>query len=77
MRPREKNQFIQSTLAVEQGGAVLEKYSVDKDDLKYCILSKVDELVECVQRLGKEELFQITIKYDNGELTTITDFARP
>jgi hypothetical protein len=53
----------------------LEKYSVDKGDLKHCIVSKVDELVECVQRLGKAELFQITVKYINGELITSTDFV--
>ena len=58
-----------------QGGAVLERYSVDKDELKHCIVSKVDELVECVQKLGKAELFQITIKYINGELITSTDFV--
>lgn len=58
----------------KQGGAVLEKYSVDKNDLRHCIVSKVDELVECVQRLGKAELFQITVKYINGELITSTDF---
>jgi hypothetical protein len=52
----------------------LEKYSVDKDDLKHCIVAKVEELVECVQRLGKTELFQITVKYINGELITSTDF---
>ncbi len=53
----------------------MEKYSVDKNDLKHCILAKVEELVECVQRLGKTELFQITVKYINGELMTSTDFA--
>ena len=52
----------------------MEKYSVDENDLKHCIVSKVDELVECVQRLGKAELFQITVKYNNGELITSTDF---
>lgn len=53
----------------------MEKYSVDKSDLKYCILDKVEELVECIQKLGKTELFQITVKYINGELITSTDFA--
>jgi len=53
----------------------LENYSVDKNDLKHCILIKVEELLECVQRLGKTELFQITVKYVNGELITSTDFA--
>lgn len=57
-----------------QGGALLEVYSVDENELKHCIISKVDELVECVQKLGKAELFQITIKYINGELITSTDF---
>lgn len=52
----------------------MEKYSVDKEDLKHCIVAKVEELVECVQRLGKTELFQITVKYINGELITSTDF---
>lgn len=52
----------------------MENYSVDKNDLRHCIVSKVDELVECVQKLGKTELFQITIKYINGELITSTDF---
>jgi hypothetical protein len=60
--------------AIKQGGPVLEKYSVDENDLKHCIVSKVDELVDCVQRLGKAELFQITVKYINGELITSTDF---
>lgn len=53
----------------------MERYSVDKNDLKHCIISKVDELVECVQKLGKAELFQITVKYINGELITSTDFV--
>lgn len=52
----------------------MENIPVDKNDLKHCIVSKVDELVECVQRLGKAELFQITVKYINGELITSTDF---
>lgn len=52
----------------------MEKESLDKNDLKHCIVSKVDELVECVQRLGKTDLFQITVKYINGELITSTDF---
>ena len=52
----------------------MEKNPVDKNDLKHCIVSKVDELVDCVQRLGKTELFQITVKYINGELITSTDF---
>ena len=53
----------------------MEKYSVDKNDLKHCIVSKVEELLECVQRLGKTELFQITVRYKNGELITSTDFS--
>ena len=53
----------------------MEKYSVDKDDLKHCITAKVEEMVECVQKLGKTELFQITVKYINGELITSTDFV--
>ncbi|HYE10645.1 MAG TPA: hypothetical protein VEF53_10750 [Patescibacteria group bacterium] len=53
----------------------MDKFSVDKNDLKHSIISKVDELVECVQRLGKAELFQITVKYINGELITSTDFV--
>ncbi len=53
----------------------MERYSVDKNDLKHCIISKVDEIVECVQKLGKAELFQITVKYINGELITSTDFV--
>lgn len=52
----------------------MEKEAFDKGDLKYCIVSKVDELVECVQRLGKTDLFQITVKCINGELITSTDF---
>ncbi len=62
-------------MTIKQGGAVLDKFSVDKNDLKHSIVSKVDELVECVQRLGKAELFQITVKYINGELITSTDFV--
>jgi hypothetical protein len=52
----------------------LKKDSVDENDLKHCILSKVDELIECVERLGKTDLFQITVKYINGELIASTDF---
>ncbi len=62
-------------MTIKQGGAVLDKFSVDKNDLKHCIISKVDEIVECVQKLGKAELFQITVKYINGELITSTDFV--
>lgn len=51
----------------------MKKHSVDKNDLKHCI-SKVDELVDCVQKLSKADLFQITVKYINGELITRTDF---
>lgn len=52
----------------------MEQYSVDKNDLRNSIVSKVDELVECMQRLGKAELFQITVKYINGELLISTEF---
>lgn len=52
----------------------MEKYSIDENNLKHCIVSKVEELVECVLRLGKTELFQITVKYNNGELITDTYF---
>ncbi|MGE5632093.1 MAG: hypothetical protein ACM3TR_13490 [Caulobacteraceae bacterium] len=52
----------------------MERYLADKDDLKHCIISKVDELIECVQKLGKADVFQITVKYKNGEIVTSTDF---
>lgn len=52
----------------------MEKYLRDKDDLKHCIITRVEELIDCVQKLGKADLFQITVKYMNGELITTTDF---
>ena len=53
----------------------MEQQVVEKEGLKGSIISKVDELVDCVQRLGKTDFFQITVKYVNGELITRTDFS--
>jgi len=53
---------------------MLEKLVVEQENLKGSILSKVDELVDCIQLLGRADFFQITVKHINGELITKTDF---
>lgn len=52
----------------------MEKYVIDNDELKSSIVAKVSELIDCVQKLGRSDLFQITVKHINGELITRTVF---
>lgn len=52
----------------------MEKYVLEDDELKKSVISKVSELIDCVQKLGKSDLFQITVKHVNGELITKTVF---
>ena len=47
---------------------------LEDDELKKSVISKVSELIDCVQKLGKSDLFQITVKHVNGELITKTVF---
>lgn len=48
---------------------------MEDDVLKNSILSKINELLDCVQTLGKTSFFEITIKHKNGELITETSFS--
>lgn len=44
------------------------------ESLRNSILSKINELLDCVQTLGKTNCFEITVKHKNGELVTETNF---
>lgn len=48
---------------------------IENESLKYGILSKINELLDCVQTLGKTDFFEITVKHKNGELITETSFS--
>ena len=40
------------------------------DKLKDLILKKALELVECAEKIGRQDFFEINIKHINGELIT-------
>ncbi|MDF2889894.1 MAG: hypothetical protein K0R80_261 [Clostridia bacterium] len=52
----------------------MEKPLKEDESLRNSILSKVNELLDCVQTLGKTNFFEITVKHKNGELITETSF---
>ncbi len=41
-----------------------------KDKLKDLVLQKASELVECAEKIGRQDFFEISIKHINGELIT-------
>jgi hypothetical protein len=43
--------------------------------IKKQIVSKVSELVDCVEKLEKLDYFEITVKHVNGELISKTEFS--
>lgn len=48
----------------------------DKNNkLKERIIEKTGELVDCVQRIGKADYFEINIKHVNGEIISKTEFS--
>lgn len=47
----------------------------EDENLKHSILSRINELLDCVQTLGKTNFFEITVKHKNGELITETSFS--
>lgn len=53
----------------------MERPIQENEILRNSILSKINELLDCVQTLGKSHFFEITIKHRNGELITETNFS--
>jgi hypothetical protein len=53
----------------------LEKALWKDESLKHMILSKINELLDCVQALEKSDFFEIIVKHKNGELITETSFS--
>lgn len=53
----------------------MEKPLIEDEILRNSILSKINELLDCVQTLGKTNFFEITVKHKNGELITETSFS--
>ncbi|MGB7605670.1 MAG: hypothetical protein WBL93_09360 [Lutisporaceae bacterium] len=47
----------------------------DNDIFKYSIISRINELLDCVNKLGKTDSFEIIVKHKNGELITETSFS--
>jgi hypothetical protein len=43
--------------------------------LKKQIVIKVSELVDCIERLDKQDYFEISMKHVNGELISKTEFS--
>gem|GEM_PF-1238034 len=43
--------------------------------LKERIIDKVDEMVDCVEMVGKMEYFELHIKHVNGELICKTEYS--
>lgn len=68
------SEAVKYKCASVKGGTTVEKYVLEDDELKKSVISKVSELIDCVQKLGKSDLFQITVKHVNGELITKTVF---
>jgi len=52
----------------------LEEPLKENEIFKYSIISKVNELLDCVHKLGKTDSFEIIVKQKNGELITETNF---
>ncbi|HWQ30192.1 MAG TPA: hypothetical protein VN549_04305 [Negativicutes bacterium] len=40
------------------------------DKLKDMVMKKALELVECAEKIGRQDFFEISIKHVNGELIT-------
>jgi len=53
----------------------LEKPLKEDEILRHSILSKINELLDCVQTLGNANFFEITVRHINGELITETNFS--
>lgn len=43
--------------------------------LKNKIAAKAIEMVECAEKIGKQDFFEINIKHINGELITKMEFS--
>lgn len=53
----------------------MENALCEDESLKHSILSKINELLDCVQALEKTDFFEIIVKHKNGELITETSFS--
>lgn len=51
--------------------------SLTKDDrgLKERISEKAGELVDCIEKMGKTDYFEINIRHVNGEIISKTEFS--
>lgn len=43
--------------------------------LKERIIEKAGEMVDCIERIGKTDYFEINIKHVNGEIISKTEFS--
>lgn len=52
----------------------MEEPQKENEIFKYSIITRVNELLDCVNKLGKTNSFEIIVKHKNGELITETSF---
>ena len=45
------------------------------NDLKEWIIDKVNEMVDCIEMVGKSDYFELHIKHVNGELICKTEYS--
>jgi hypothetical protein len=55
-----------------KGGRPLAK---NEKRLKERIVERAGELVDCVERIGKTDYFEINIRHVNGEIISKTEFS--
>lgn len=53
----------------------MENTSKKVELLKENILNKVDEMVDSIVALGREDFFELNIKYIKGEIITKAEFS--
>lgn len=53
----------------------MEEPQKENETFKYSIITRVNELLDCVNKLGKTNSFEIIVKHKNGELITETSFS--
>lgn len=53
----------------------MEEPQKENEIFKYSIITRVNELLDCVNKLGKTNSFEIIVKHKNGELITETSFS--
>jgi hypothetical protein len=47
----------------------------DKKQLKRKIVERAGELVDCIEKIGKSDYFEINIRHVNGEIISKTEFS--